>query len=87
MKYQRPHIAAFALSLTLAAGCLQPVFAQTNEQVRKDQEATAKQNRKADKAQAHADKEAHKALKSDKVKDAARAQDKADAEASKTPNR
>jgi outer membrane murein-binding lipoprotein Lpp len=87
MKYSVPTLATLALSLTLTAGCIPSAAAQTNEQIRKDQQANAKQNRKADKAQAHADKEAHKALKSDKVKDAARAQDKADAEAAKTPNR
>jgi hypothetical protein len=77
-------VAALALTLSLAGTC----FAQqTNEQDRKDAQAQTKQDRKADKAQAHADKEAHKALKSDKVKNAARAQDKADQEAAKTPDR
>jgi len=76
--------AALALSLSLAGTC----FAQqTNEQDRKDAQAQTKQDHKADKAQAKADKKANKALKSDKVKDAARSQDKADQEASKTPNR
>lgn len=75
-------VTAAALCLTLGLGTL-AMGAQTNEQSRKDAEKQAKADRKASKAQAHADKEAHKALKSDKVKDAARAQDKADAAASK----
>jgi hypothetical protein len=78
-------MAAVALSLTLAGSA---AFAQqTNEADRKEAQANVKQDRKADKAQAHADKEAHKALKSDKVKDAARSQDKANQEAAKTPDR
>ena len=78
-------IAAAALSITLAGGM---AFAQqTNEADRKEAQAVTKQDRKADKAQAHADKEARKALKSSKVKNAARAQDKADHEAAKTPDR
>ena len=78
-------VTAAALSLTLGLGTL-ALGAQGNEQTRKDAENQAKADRKASKAQAHADKEAHKALKSDKVKDAARAQDKADAAAaSATP--
>lgn len=76
-------ITATALSLTLGLGTLAMGSQQTNEQARKDAESQAKADRKASKAQAHADKEAHKALKSDKVKDAARAQDKADAAAAK----
>ena len=79
MKMQNK-IAALALAATMAL----PLMAQqTNEADRRDAQHDAKQQRKADKAQAHADKEAHKALKSDKVKDAARSQDKADAEAAK----
>jgi hypothetical protein len=77
-------MAVLALSFALAGSA---AFAQTNEADRKDAQANVKQDRKADKAQAHADKEAHKALKSDKVKDAARSQDKADHEAAKTPDR
>ena len=71
-------VTAAALSLTLGLGTLAMGAQQTNEQTRKDADAQAKADRKASKAQAHADKEAHKALKSNKVKDAARAQDKAD---------
>ena len=92
MKFSNARIATFALSVTLAAGFLAPVYAQavgdqSNEQVRQDAQADAKQDRKADKAQAHADKDEHKALKSSKVKKAARSQDKANDEAAKTPDR
>ena len=73
-------VTAAALTLTLGFSTL-AMGAQSNEQGRKDAENQAKADRKASKAQAHADKEAHKALKSDKVKDAARAQDKADSAA------
>lgn len=74
---------AAALTLTLGLGTLALGAQQTNEQTRKDAETQAKADRKASKAQAHADKENHKALKSNKVKDAARAQDKADDAAAK----
>ena len=76
------NIAKAAFVLTLGVATLS-LGAQSNEQTRKDAENQAKADRKASKAQAHADKEAHKALKSDKAKDAARAQDKADAAAAK----
>ncbi len=62
------------------------ITAFTNEMDRKEAKAEVKQQHKADKAQAKADKAEHKALKSDKVKDAARKQDKANAEAAATPN-
>jgi len=76
-------IAAMALSLMLAGSTA--IAQQSNEDARKEAQAQAKQDRKANKAQADADKKANKALKSDKVKDAARSQDKADQEAMKTP--
>jgi len=74
--------AGFAALLALGVPAL---VAQSNEAVRKDAQSDAKQQHKADKAQAKADKAEHKALKSDKVKDAARKQDKANAEADKVP--
>lgn len=73
------------LTLSLGLSTLS-VTAQSNEQTRKDADKQAKADRKASKEQAHADKEAHKALKSSKVKDAARAQDKADDAAAKAAN-
>ena len=51
------------------------------EQDRKQAVSESKADRKADKAQAHADKDERKALKSSKVKHAAKSQDKADAAA------
>lgn len=80
-------LAAVTLSAALAAGAMLPAYPQSNEQARQDQQAAAKQDHKADKAQAKADKDAEKALKSDKVKKAVRSQDKANAEAAKTPDR
>lgn len=74
-------IPVLSLSLLLAV----PVFAQqtndhANEQTRKELKAEAKQQKDADKSQAKADKAQEKALGSKKVKKAARAQDKANAQ-------
>ena len=69
-------------ALSVAGGPFS-LAAQTNEQARKDAIKQTRQDRKADKAQAKAYKNETKALKSSKVKDAAKAQDKADAAASK----
>ena len=80
MKSKGVTIAAMGLLLSLGTAS----FAQqTNEQDRKDAERQTKEAKKASKAQAKADKSEHKALKSDKVKDAARDQDKADAAAAR----
>lgn len=68
--------AALSLGMMLAA----PVVAQqTNEQVRKETRAELKQQERADKAQAKADRSEKKAAGSHKVKKAARDQDKANA--------
>lgn len=79
MKLSRTAI--FSLSLLLAG----PMVAQqtcypTNNQVRKEEKADAKQAHKADKTQAKADKADAKALGSHKVKKAAKEQDKANAQ-------
>jgi hypothetical protein len=57
--------------------------AQTHQEESKDAQAQLKQDEKADRAQAKADKQERKALKSKKVKKAVKAQDKADKEAVK----
>lgn len=73
----------------LAAICVLPIalgvagFAQSNQQTVDEQHHQAKLNEKADKSQAKADKKARKALKSDKVKDAAKAQDQANHDAAR----
>ncbi len=73
-------VSRFAATLSLGLLLSGPVFAQqTNEQTRKEAKAQARQQEKADKAQAKADKAEKKALDSGKVKKAARAQDKANA--------
>lgn len=73
---------AALLSLSLGAA-LKTLPAQTNEDARKEAKAEAKQEHKTNKAQAKADKAREKALNTSQAKDAARKQDKADAEASK----
>jgi len=76
------HIAALSLCLLLSA----PVFAQedhTNQEAVAQAQHDTKQDQKVDKAQAKADKKAHKAVKSDKVKKAAKAQDKANTQVEK----
>jgi hypothetical protein len=80
-------ISRYVAAAMLAGGLVvtSAAVAQTNEQDRKDVQAQTKQAEKADKAQAKADKSAHKAAKSEKMKKAARDQDKANKEASKVP--
>lgn len=60
--------------------------AQTNTQDNHDTQAQLKQQHKADKAQAKADKKEQKALNTKQAKQAAKAQDKADREAAKAAN-
>ena len=79
-------IAAIVLALYVATGAT-TAHAQTNDQDRKRAVAETKADRKADKAQAHADKDERKALKSSKVKHAAKSQDKADAAAAQAASR
>lgn len=75
-------IAALSLCLLLSGAA----FAQedtTNRDAVTQAQHDTKQDRKVDKAQAKADKKEHKAVKSSKVKKAAKAQDKANTEAEK----
>ena len=72
---------AIALALSMGVAASGTMHAQTVDQDRKQAASEAKADHKADKAQAQADKDAHKALKSGKVKRAAKSQDKADAAA------
>lgn len=76
--------AALALSLGTAIPTLS---AQTTEDARKEAKAEARQQHKAHKAQARADRAREKALNTDQARDAAHKQDKADAEAAKPPQR
>ena len=71
--------------LGLGAALAIPVLAQTtddhaNDQARKELKTQARQDHKADKAQAKADKANEKALGSHKVKKAAKDQDRANAQ-------
>jgi hypothetical protein len=75
-------IAALSLCLLLSGAA----FAQedhTNQDANKTAQEQTKQDHKVNKAQAKADKKTNKALKSDKVKKADKAQDKANTEAEK----
>ncbi len=73
---------ALALALCMSGSVMAQ---QNNDQARHDSAVQAEQQHKADKAQAEADKAKHKALKSHKVKKAARKQDEADRQEEKTP--
>jgi hypothetical protein len=80
MKHSR--LATLSLCLLLSGAA----FAQedhTNRDAVVQAQQDTKQDKKVDKAQAKADKKEHKAMKSDKVKKAAKAQDKANTEAEK----
>jgi len=83
---KQPRIATLSLCLLLGASVSAPLFAQedhTNRDTVAQAQQDTKQDRKVDKAQAKADKKTHKAMKSDKVEKAAKAQDKANTEAQK----
>ncbi|MDQ2835381.1 MAG: hypothetical protein M3Y50_16895 [Acidobacteriota bacterium] len=69
------------LTLSLPLSCVG--FAQTNVQQNQDAQTQLKQDHKADKAQAKADKHEQKALRTKEAKRAAKAQDKADRQADK----
>jgi len=75
-------IAALSLCLLLGAPALAQEDHSNRDAVAQAQQDT-KQDHKVNKAQAKADKKAHKAMKSDKVEKAAKAQDKANTEAQK----
>lgn len=75
-------IAALSLCLLLSGAALAQEETTNRDAVAQAQHDT-KQDRKVDKAQAKADKKEHKAMKSDKVKKAAKAQDKANTQAEK----
>ena len=73
---------ALALVLCMSGSVLAQ---ENNDQARHDAAVQTEQQHKADKAQAEADKAKHKALKSHKVKKAARKQDEADRQEQRTP--
>jgi len=66
-----------AAVLMLSGALTAPIIAQTNAQDNRDAQQQTKDDHQVDKAQANADKKEHKAVKSRKVKKAAKAQDKA----------
>lgn len=79
MKF-RSAVTTLGLGLMLSAPMCAQTTTETNDQARKDLKADARQQHKADKSQAKADKADEKALGSHKVKKAAKAQDKANAQ-------
>ncbi len=72
-----------AAVFVLAAACVLPVatIAQSNTDLTSQTKDQLKQDRKASKAQAHADKKQRKALDTHAQKEADKAQDKADRKA------
>lgn len=78
-----------AAVFVLAAACVLPIaaVAQSNTDITSQTKDQLKQDRKAHKAQAHADKKQRKALDTHEQKDADKAQDKADRKAAEArPN-